>query len=87
MTYQKTGGHPKGKNSQKDNKKVVKYDNEDDLMTNVFDYGFDDELNDIGVVILVLPSNYAEKEVGIEEITTVSKFESSSLTEIFNEKY
>lgn len=36
-------------------------------MTDVFDSGFDDDLYDIYVVVLVLPTKYAEKVMGIED--------------------
>lgn len=37
-------------------------------MTNVFDSGFDDDLHDICAVVSVLPIDYAEKVIGIEEL-------------------
>lgn len=37
-------------------------------MTDVFDSGFNDDLNDICAVVSILPANYTEQEMRIKEI-------------------
>lgn len=59
ITYQNAGGCLKGQSSQSDSKKLNEYDDEDDWMTNVFDFSFDNDLNDIFAVVSALPIDYA----------------------------
>lgn len=53
---------------QSDGKKLVEYDDEDDLMTDVFDSGLDDDLHDICAMVPFFPADYAERVMGIEEL-------------------
>ena len=48
--------------------KITDYEGEDTEITDNFESGFEDDLRDICGVVYVLPAEFAEKVVGIEEL-------------------